>query len=474
MKKTKIVATLGPASSSPFMVTTLLKKGVNIFRINFSHGTHQQHAETIKKIRAAGEKLGIFPAIMADLQGPKIRTGCTANNAPVTLRKGKTITITTKKILCTDTELCVDYPKLLNEISKGQDILINDGLIRLRALSIDLKTSKCLCRVLNTGKYSSHKGVNFPNTDLSIPPLTAKDRKDLDFILTQDINIIALSFVRKAQDLHPLKKILKKSNKDALVIAKIEKPEAADHVKDIIKECDGIMVARGDLGVETSPFEISMIQKNLITVANEYGKIVIVATQMLESMIEHPFPTRAESTDVTNAILDGADALMLSAETASGIYPVEAVEMMSNIARSTETSKYYSSKIHHLCLKTHYPPHAICDAAAWASSDLGNVPVILFTQSGETAWYLSKIRNQSEIYAFSPDISVVNSLSMAWNTTPFLLKDDPSPIAQQHNAENILLKKKFIKKNDIVLVVSGKSFAKGSTNALRVKKVGED
>jgi pyruvate kinase len=472
-KKTKIVATIGPASSSRAVLEKLIREGADTFRLNFSHGTHDQHLKSIKAIRAVSKKLDRPVAILGDLQGPKIRTGKTEGDAYVTLKKGRTVTITTKSIVCTETELCIDYKRLPKEVEVGQKILLNDGAIHLKVTAVDPKKGLITCKVLQTGEYSSRKGVNLPNVKLSTPALTPKDKKDLAFILDQDINYVALSFVRHPQDLKPLNAMIKKSGKAVRVIAKIEKPEALDCLEEILENCEGIMVARGDLGVETSLYKVPVIQKKIIKIANDKGKQVIVATQMLESMIHNASPTRAETSDVANAIFDDTDAIMMSGETAVGAYPAIAVRTMTLIAQESEKSHYLQKDFVDLQLKERHPPHAICEAAEWASRDLGGVPVIAFSYSGATGFYLSKIRNQSPIYMFTPFTDVANMLALAWNVTPFLLDERKTFHDFISAAESILTKRRLVKKGDLVVVVSGTVPFKGATNNLIVKNVGQ-
>jgi pyruvate kinase len=473
-KKAKIVATLGPASQAPATIAKLIQSGANVFRLNFSHGTHEQHAITIKNIRAISKKLGHSVAILADLQGPKIRTGETENNAAVTLLKGTLVTVTDKKVLCTDSIISVSYKNLASEVAVGQGISINDGTIKLSIEKVDKKTGNITCKVLNTGIYSSHKGVNFPDVNLTIQSLTPKDRRDLDFICLHDINFVALSFVRSEKDLKVLNAILKKNNPSLKVIAKIEKPQALTCLDAILDNCDGIMVARGDLGVETSPYEVPVLQKRFILAANQKGKFVIVATQMLESMTENPIPTRAEATDVANAIFDGTDAVMLSAETASGAYPVEAVQTMSCIIAHAENSEFGNHAYYDLNTRPGYAPHSICEAAERASRDLGYIPVCIFTMTGETATYMAKIRNQSPIFAFSPDSNTAAMLSLAWNVKSFVLpieKELPHLISK---AEKILLKHGAVTKESQLALVIGSSPVSGATSVLRIKTVGKE
>jgi pyruvate kinase len=474
VKKIKIVATLGPASQDPRVIRALMQKGVNVFRLNFSHGEHVQHGRAIRVVREQSRRLGAPVAILADLQGPKIRTRECASAGPVALKRGARVAITSKKGVCTSEVISIDYPQLEREIRPGQIIMINDGAIRLRADRVDAASCRIDCTVLAGGAYGSHKGVNFPNVKLRVPSLTAKDRRDLSFILGSDVQYIALSFVRSAGDITALRKIVRRSRPDLKIIAKIEKPEAAAAIDGILAVADGIMVARGDLGVEASPFEVPILQKTLIAKANAAAKTVIVATQMLESMIEHPLPTRAESTDVANAIFDGADAVMLSGETAVGSYPVEAVEMMTRIAQTAEQSPYFRRTMVDLSQNCPSSSCAVCEAAAWASQDLGGVPVCVFTLSGDTAMYLSKIRNQSPLFAFSPNEQVVAMLSLAWNVTAFRIPFDKRIHELASRAERQLIARRLVNKGDLIVLVSGTTPVRGATNFMRVKRVGED
>lgn len=469
IKKTKIICTVGPASHTQVIIEKMIKAGANTFRLNFSHGTYKFHEKAVKTIRKTADKLKTHVAILADLQGPKIRTGSTEFDQMVLLKRGKKVLITPNKTICTDEIIYINYKPLLKEIKKGQFILINDGAVKLRIDNIFKDNAECY--ICNSGEYSSHKGVNFPNIDLNVPSLTSKDKKDLEFILKLDINYIALSFVRQPADLKPLINAVKKSGTQVKIIAKIEKPEALLSLDGILKNCDGIMVARGDLGIEVSPYKVPVLQKDFIETANNMGKLVIVATQMLESMITNPIPTRAESTDVANAILDNTDAVMLSGESAIGAYPVKAVETLTKIAFETETSSYYKTSGNDLHLTPGYAPYAVCEAAERASRDLNNAPVIVFTVSGDTALYLAKIRNQSPIYAFTPDKNVSDMLSMAWNVTPFIVPIKKDMHELFLSAETVLIQNKLVKKNEQIIIICGTLPVKGATNLLRFKKV---
>lgn len=473
-KKVKIVATIGPATRSAETISSLIEKGVDVFRVNFSHGDIATHLDTIKIIREESKKLDYEVAILADLQGPKIRTRNTPDNSSIYLNKGDKILITSKELLCSEKIISIDYENLYKEISIGQEVMINDGAIQLKIIG-KKEDGDFIAEVISGGKFSSHKGVNLPNVDLSIPSLTEKDLSDLLFILEQDFQYIALSFVRKAEDVERLKEIVdKKRRSDIKIIAKIEKPEAVKRIDSILQACDGIMVARGDLGVEATPFMVPIMQKELIRKANNAGKIVIVATQMLESMIENPLPTRAEATDVANAIIDGADAIMLSGETAVGKYPILAVETMVKIAAVTEESKYTSKEMINLSLQEQYPPHAICEAAVWACKDMNFIPLCVYTISGETALYLAKLRYPGPVFAFSPDIKTVRMLSLAWNIYPLLIQFSDDIVKVQKLGEELLISKGIIKKGDLIGIISGTNALRGATNSFRIKRAGEE
>ncbi|HLV31852.1 MAG TPA: pyruvate kinase [Chitinispirillaceae bacterium] len=469
-KKTKIIATIGPASNSPAVIETLLLQGVDVFRLNFSHGSHEFHNEAIETIKKQCKITNRTAGILADLQGPKLRVRRTVEDFAVPVHTGSTVTVTNRDILSTDTIISIDYPNLALRIKSGQLIMINDGAIRLEVDSID-SSGDIHCTVLSGGTYSSHKGVNIPDVYLGIAPLTEKDYDDLSFILEKDIQFIAMSFVRTGKDLEILKNIIREKRKNIKVIAKIEKPEAARAIDEILEGCDGIMIARGDLGVETSPWQVPILQKDLVEKANQNAKLVIVATQMLESMIHNPLPTRAESSDIANAIIDGTDAIMLSGETAVGSFPAQAVDMMKKIASVTESSHYLFRDIVNLSIKN-YPPFSICEAAVLASRDLGNIPICVLTISGETAFYLAKLRSKASLFAFSPDIQIIKMLSLAWNTAAFLLPFENNISILHSKAEKILEDEGFVKKGEMIAILSGTIPVQGATDSLRIKKAG--
>jgi pyruvate kinase len=474
LRKTKIISTIGPVSNNPEIISRLLQSGVNVFRLNFSHGTCEIHGQVLNLIRQKSKELGIEVAVLADLQGPKIRTGKTPDNTSIQLETGSKVTmVADMSQVCSSSIVTIDYPGLAKEITNGQLVLINDGAISLRVDTID-NDDKIHCTVLSGGVYSSRKGVNFPDVDLSIPSMTEKDMKDLSFILENDFQYVALSFVRKADDVIKLKDIIKEYRSDIEVIAKIEKPEAARRIDDILKVSDGIMVARGDLGVEVNIALVPIIQKQLIEKANMAGKIVIVATQMLESMIKSPIPTRAETTDVANAVIDGADAIMLSGETATGLYPVIAVETMSSIARNAEDSNYIDYEKAAYTSNIQFPPFAICEAAGWASRHLGDIPVCVYSLTGATAEYLSKVRVHAPIFVFTPNHQVIKQLALHWNVTAFFMEFKADVSELHHNAEDVLMKEGFIKAGDLIVHICGTTPIAGATDTLRIKKVDDN
>src|SRR5262244_993145 len=335
-RHSKIVCTIGPASRDPRVLRKLLEAGMDVARLNFSHGSHPEHLHCIQALRATAQKLKKTLAILADLQGPKIRTGVLAGGMPVQLRMGQAFTITTAKILGDSTRVNTTFLALPREVHRGDRILLSDGLIELRVERVSGRDVNC--RVVNGGALGEHKGINLPGVQLRVPALTPKDRDDLKFALAHGVDYIAVSFVRRPEDVLLAKSLIRRARKDTPVIAKLEKPEAIDNLEGILRVSDGVMVARGDLGVEMSPERVPVVQKQIIARAREFRRPVITATQMLESMTENPRPTRAEASDVANAIFDGSDAVMLSAETASGKYPVEAVSMMARIIEEAEAS----------------------------------------------------------------------------------------------------------------------------------------
>ncbi len=472
-KKTKIIATLGPSSRDLQTITELLQNGADVFRLNFSHGTHEDHAQSIALVKEAAAALGINPAILADLQGPKIRTGRTPQDQAITITRDSTVYITSQISECTAENIYVDLPDLDRDLKVGDSIILNDGVLSLVVVAIEADLFRVKCRALNTGTYSSRKGVNFPNAHLSVPSITQKDRDDIEFIRTQPVDFVALSFVRRAEDIVELKKILGADLNHLRIIAKIEKPEAAADIDRIIDTCDGIMVARGDLGVETPIANITILQKDLIRHANAKAKTVIVATQMLESMMDRLIPTRAEASDISNAILDGCDAVMLSGETAAGKYPVAAVSMMAKIIDATENSHYFLHAHKTLIIdNSNFSRRAICNAALIASDKLGSVPIVVFTEDGEDVWYLSKLRPAGSLYAFSHSVNIVRQLALSWDTRAVLV-DDMNQTELIESIEKHIVDAGFAKVGESIILINGSSKDSWGANSLRVKKVGE-
>ena len=389
-RRAKIVATLGPASSTEDLFRQLLRAGLDVARLNFSHGSHEQKAELIAMVRRVAREEAKPICILADLQGPKIRTGTLVDHKPVMLEAGKQLTITPEKIDGTAERVSTVFTTLAENLKAGDRILLSDGLIELRV--VELRGADVVTEIINGGMLGEKKGINLPGIPVKVPSLTEKDEEDLEFAIKQGVDSIAVSFVQTAEDVRYVKRRVEALGSEAWVIAKLEKPQAVDHLDTILEASDGIMVARGDLGVEVPPEKVPAIQKHLIRRAAEYRKPVITATQMLESMIENPRPTRAEASDVANAIYDGSDAVMLSAESAAGKYPVESVAMMEKIVAETETQMRLLPRVtsmgqHRRSLNI---PETICECMAHSAQDLDLAAIAIFTETGNTARLLSK------------------------------------------------------------------------------------
>lgn len=430
-RRTKIVATLGPASEEPDVIERLIKAGVNVVRLNFSHGTHAEHAERIKRLREISERLGQPLTLLQDLQGPKIRTGELAEDQ-VILKQGQTLILTTEHLTGDAHKVSVDFDDLPASVRPGARILLDDGNLELVVTRID--NQEVETQVVLGGPLKAHKGVNLPGARLNIPSLTEKDREDLVFGLEQGVDAIALSFVRTANDVVHLKHTIQQrvpSCQDTPIIAKLERPEALDNLEEIVAVADGVMVARGDLGVEMSPQAVPIAQKRIIETANQYAKVVITATQMLDSMIQNPRPTRAEATDVANAIFDGTDAVMLSGETAIGRYPVQAVEMMDAIICQAEPQTRWShwdgelgekaTDLTHREEATHDDALSMTRAARELAHDRNVAAIAVFTETGRTAQLVSKSRPQVPILAFTPEPTTYRRLPMLWGVMPYLV-----------------------------------------------------
>jgi pyruvate kinase len=468
-RRSKIVCTLGPASWSAQMVDRLLRAGMDVARLNFSHGTHAEHARTIARIRQASGRHAKPLAILADLQGPKIRTGALAGGAPVELRAGQRFTITTAKVPGTRDGVSTTYRRLPQEVHRGDRILLADGLIELRVLAS--RGDAVSCEVVNGGELGEHKGINLPGIKLKVPALTPKDRADLGFALRHGVNYVAVSFVRRAEDVLLAKAAIARAGKVTPVIAKLEKPEAIENLDAILRVADGVMVARGDLGVEMSPETVPVIQKKIIALAREARLPVITATQMLESMTQNPRPTRAEASDVANAIFDGTDAVMLSAETSTGRYPVESVEMMDRIIREAEANIARFPRPHRP--KQLNVAETTCELICHASQELHMKVIAIFTQSGSTARLVSKYRPRPPIIAFSPDQETRRRMSLLWGVVPRRIPHVRNIEGLTALAEKRLLEENLVRRGDVVGIVAGTPFGiPGSTNFMKFHVVG--
>ncbi len=408
-RKTKIVATVGPVSSSPEMIRKLMKAGVDIFRLNFSHGENAQKLELIHIIRQVSDTLGRQAGILGDLQGPKIRTGKMAGEGML-LVKGQEVVITTDDVLGGDGVIPTIYRSLPHDVHPGSRILLDDGLLELKVIALEGERVRCL--VVTGGLLKNNKGINLPGVNVSAPCLTEKDLVDLDFALEAGVDFIALSFVRTAEDIEQIKKIIASKGKDTPVVAKIEKPEALRNFKKILEVTDAVMVARGDLGVEIEPEKVPIYQKKIIQACNRAGKPVITATQMLDSMIRNPRPTRAETSDVANAIIDGTDAIMLSAETASGDFPIESVETMVRIAKDVENADLHVVDGHLHYVST--TAQAVAESSCRTAATLEAKAIVVFTRSGSTAALMSAFRPSTPIIAFTASLEIRRRLSLFW------------------------------------------------------------
>lgn len=466
-RKAKIVATLGPASSSPEMIRKLYLAGADVFRLNFSHGTHSDHKTRVDAIRALEKEIGRPICILQDLQGPKIRIG-TLKDKTVQLTNGATVRFRLGTEPGDAANLSMPHPEVVKNIMPGHAVMIDDGKLRLECTSCG--DDHFDARVITGGQLSERKGVNLPDTDLPISPLTEKDRRDLAYGLELGVDWIALSFVQRASDVIEAQSLIKGR---AAIMAKIEKPQALERIDDIVALVDGVMVARGDLGVEIPPEDVPGKQKELVRICRHAGKPVIVATQMLESMIKSPSPTRAEASDVATAIYDSADAVMLSAESASGDYPELAVGMMNRIITHTENHKLYRSIIEALQpTPEHSTAHAIAAAAADVADGIGAAAIVAFTASGTTSMRAARKRPIVPIISLSPSVGTARRLAMLWGThtvtTPEIhTYDEMVDIAKAH-----ALSEGFAKTGDRIVIIAGIPFATiGTTNNIRVARV---
>ena len=472
-RRAKIVATLGPSCSTIELFRELVRAGLDVARLNFSHGSHEQKAELIRMVRQVAKEEGKPICILADLQGPKIRTGKLVGGRPVLLETGKLLTITPRPIDGTAEIVSTVFTTLAENLEKGSRILLSDGLIELSVERIE--GEDVVCRIVNGGVLGEKKGINLPGIPVKVPSLTEKDEEDLEFAIAHEVDTVAVSFVRTADDVRHVKRRLAALKSDAWVIAKLEKPQAIEHLDSILEVADAIMVARGDLGVEVPPEKVPAIQKHIIKRAAEFRKPVITATQMLESMIENPRPTRAEASDVANAIYDGTDAVMLSGETAAGKYPVEAVAMMAKIVSETEHQiRLDPPKTERLRGRPKLSvAETICECMAHSAEDLDLAAIAIFTESGSTVRLLSKYRPEPQIYALSPYERVINRTMLLWGTYPILCERFRDTDKLVEMAELILEKRGFVQQRQVVGIVAGTQTKSGATNFMRLHMVGD-
>lgn len=451
-KRTKIVATIGPASNTYEIMLQLVRAGVNVFRLNFSHGTHEDKLAVIEIIRRINKEEPFNVAMLADLQGPKLRVGDIENNA-LDVRPGDILTFTNEKCVGTLEKIYVSYPNLAGDVKLGNKILIDDG--KIEVVVKDITRSKDVkVEVTIGGILSSKKGINLPDTKISLPALTEKDLADLEFIIEQECEWVALSFVRSVKDLVILRSKLQEKKSKTKIIAKIEKPEAITNIRDIILESDAIMIARGDLGVEMPVEKVPMIQKEIIRKCMHRAKPVIVATQMMESMMDRVKPNRSEITDVANAVLEGADAVMLSGETAAGQFPVLVVETMSKIIKEIETTAYNYDREEMLKPQSHSPSFlsdAICYNACKIALDVNADALIGMTQSGYTAFMLSSYRPKAPLYIFTKERSLLNQLCLSWGVRAFYYAEEESLDEIINDQIAILKERGFLRSGDVVI-----------------------
>src|SRR6202034_398283 len=469
-RHSKIVCTIGPATSTATMIERLIEAGMDVARLNFSHGTHAEHAGRIALLRDAAIKHQKPIAIIADLQGPKIRTGPLVGKSPVELKAGQRFVITTAKLMGDANRVSTTFRPLPREVHRGNRILLSDGLIELRVNQV--RGQEVICEVVNGGILGQHKGINLPGIQLRVPALTPKDREDLAFALKQDANYVAVSFVRHPEDVVLAKLLIRRADKDTPVIAKLEKPEAIENLDAILRVADGVMVARGDLGVEMNPERVPVVQKMIIARAREARRPVITATQMLESMTQNPRPTRAEASDVANAIFDGSDAVMLSAETASGKYPVEAVAMMARIIEEAEAS---ITEFPRPCsvqerLKV---AETVAELVCHASRELHMKLIAVCTHSGFTARLVSRYRPLVPIVAFTPEAETRRRMALIWGVIARGIADVKKVDGLAEIAEQRLLEEKLVKKGDVIGIVAGTPMGiRGTTNFMKFHVVG--
>jgi pyruvate kinase len=472
-RRAKIVATLGPASNTEPVIRNLVRAGMDVVRLNFSHGTHEEKLALIQMIRKVSSEQGKTLCILGDLQGPKIRTGDLKDHQPVLLKEGGKLVITPREVEGTAEIVGTTFKTLAENVEQGSRILLSDGLIELSVHEI--VGEDVVCKIVNGGMLGEKKGINLPGIPVRVPSLTEKDAEDLEFALKNGVDAIAVSFIRTSEDVRLVRNRVAALGYETWIIAKLEKPQAIEDLDAILDASDAIMVARGDLGVELPPEQVPAIQKHIIRRATQLRKPVITATQMLESMIENPRPTRAEVSDVANAVYDGTDAVMLSGESAIGKYAVEAVSMMARIVADAERNIREEKTDHHENRTTHLSiAETICEATAHAADDLDLRGIAVFTESGMTARQISKYHPISPIFALSPSEITINRLNLLWGATPVLCPKVNTTEALVECAENLLEQGGYVRPREVIAIVAGTRTKSGSTNFLRLHVMGEN
>ncbi|MEB7797930.1 pyruvate kinase [Staphylococcus xylosus] len=476
MRKTKIVCTIGPASESEEMLEKLIKAGMNVARLNFSHGDHAEHKARIDTIREVSKRLGKTVGILLDTKGPEIRTH-NMKNGVIELEKGNEVIVSMTEVEGTSDKFSVTYDNLINDVDEGSYILLDDGLIELQVKSIDKSNGEVLCDILNTGELKNKKGVNLPRVKVSLPGITDKDAEDIEFGISEGVDFIAASFVRRPSDVLDIRKLLEaQKNTNISIIPKIENQEGIDNIKEILEVSDGLMVARGDMGVEIPPESVPMVQKDLIRQCNKLGKPVITATQMLDSMQRNPRATRAEASDVANAIYDGTDAVMLSGETAAGQYPEEAVKTMRNIAVSAEAAQDYKKLLSDRTkLVETSLVNAIGVSVAHTALNLNVKAIVAATESGSTARTISKYRPQSDIIAVTPSAETARQCALVWGIHPVVKEGRKTTDALLNNAVATAVETERVQNGDLIIITAGvPTGEKGTTNMMKLHLVGDE
>ncbi len=469
MRKTKIVCTMGPSTDKEDVLRQLMIEGMNVARCNFSHGSYEEHKKRMDMVKKLRKELGKPVAILLDTKGPEVRLK-SFKDGKVTLEEGQLFTLTADEVEGTKEKVSVTYNRLYEDLEEGMKVLIDDGLIEMRVEKVD-KTN-IICRVINGGIVSNNKGVNVPEVDLSMPYISDKDREDILFGINQDVDFIAASFVQKKEDIQQLRKLLEKNGGEAIkIISKIENAQGVANIDDIIEVSDGIMVARGDMGVEIPYEEVPVIQKKIIKKAYRAGKQVITATQMLESMIKNPRPTRAETTDIANAVYDGTSAIMLSGETAAGAYPVEALKTMVRIAERTEEDVDYRKRFFEYDRKVNPDiTDAICHATCTTAHDLNAKAIVTVTKSGRSGRMISRYRPECDIISCATTEKVCRQLALSWGVTPILIKEEKEVFDLFDKAIQAAVKTGMLKKGDLTVITSGVPLGiSGTTNMIKVQ-----